>query len=70
MRNHPRGIPRKADWRPPLTKAEAPSMFGRFGNSSRFCYGFAFVRSANPCSQLRCGTFSSPQRFAAHGPVR
>jgi hypothetical protein len=35
-----------------LTKAGPPSIFGRFGNSSRFCYGFAFARIASPYPQF------------------
>jgi hypothetical protein len=35
-----------------LTKAGPLSIFGRFGNSSRFCYGFAFARIASPYSQI------------------
>jgi hypothetical protein len=35
-----------------LTKDGPLSIFGRFGNSSRFCYGFAFARIASPYPQF------------------
>jgi len=53
-----------------LTEAELPSIFKRFGNSRRFCYGFASRAQREFHILNYAAAYLSPLRFAAHGPVR